>query len=101
MIIVGGLGSVLDTIFGAIFVTVLPIILRLVMEPLGGSCLRCGRAFEHHNQLQAHPVRLPYHLLFGNGAAGPERAVAQHPQLAIFVLSMCRQETEGGSENVE
>jgi hypothetical protein len=28
MIIVGRLGSVLDTIFGAIFVTVLPIILR-------------------------------------------------------------------------
>jgi branched-chain amino acid transport system permease protein len=36
MIIIGGLGSVLGTIFGAVFVTMLPIVLRLAMEPLGG-----------------------------------------------------------------
>src|SRR5436853_65023 len=36
MIIIGGLGSVLGTILGAIFVTMLPIVLRLAMEPLGG-----------------------------------------------------------------
>ena len=59
------------------------------------------RAFEHHRQHQARPVRLPDHLLSGGGAGGPEPAVAQHPQLlprlAIFVLSICRQESEGGN----
>jgi len=36
MIIIGGLGSVLGSILGAIFVTMLPIVLRLAMEPLAG-----------------------------------------------------------------
>ncbi|HET8576316.1 MAG TPA: branched-chain amino acid ABC transporter permease [Methylomirabilota bacterium] len=36
MIIIGGLGSVLGSIFGAIFVTLSPIILRYTMEALGG-----------------------------------------------------------------
>src|SRR5881409_4375741 len=36
MIIIGGLGSVLGSIFGAAFVTLLPILLRLAMEPLAG-----------------------------------------------------------------
>jgi branched-chain amino acid transport system permease protein len=36
MIIIGGLGSVLGTIFGAIFVTLLPIVIRYVMEAFGG-----------------------------------------------------------------
>jgi branched-chain amino acid transport system permease protein len=43
MIIIGGLGSVLGTIFGAIFVTMLPIVLRLVMEPLGGLFFNTGQ----------------------------------------------------------
>ena len=34
MIIIGGLGSVLGSILGAIFVTMLPIVIRLAMEPL-------------------------------------------------------------------
>ena len=42
MIIIGGLGSVLGTIFGAVFVTMLPIVLRLVMEPLGGLFFDSG-----------------------------------------------------------
>jgi branched-chain amino acid transport system permease protein len=42
MIIIGGLGSVLGTIFGAIFVTMLPIVLRLAMEPLGGLFFDAG-----------------------------------------------------------
>ena len=42
MIIIGGLGSVLGTIFGAIFVTMLPIVLRLAMEPLGGLFFNAG-----------------------------------------------------------
>ena len=36
MIIIGGLGSVLGSIFGAVFVTLLPIAIRYAMEPLGG-----------------------------------------------------------------
>ena len=36
MIIIGGLVSVLGSIFGAIFVTLLPIIIRYVMEAFGG-----------------------------------------------------------------
>jgi branched-chain amino acid transport system permease protein len=35
MIIVGGLGSVLGSIFGAIFITLLPIVIRLSMESFG------------------------------------------------------------------
>ncbi len=36
MIIIGGLGSVLGSIFGAAFVTLLPILIRYVMEAFGG-----------------------------------------------------------------
>ncbi|MBI2748312.1 MAG: branched-chain amino acid ABC transporter permease [Burkholderiales bacterium] len=36
MIIIGGLGSVLGSIFGAAFVTLLPIAIRLLMENYGG-----------------------------------------------------------------
>ncbi len=36
MIIIGGLGSVLGSIFGAMFVTLLPIVIRYSMEAFGG-----------------------------------------------------------------
>jgi branched-chain amino acid transport system permease protein len=36
MIIIGGLGSVLGSVLGAVFVTMLPIVLRLATEPLAG-----------------------------------------------------------------
>jgi len=42
MIIIGGLGSVLGTILGAIFVTMLPIVIRLTMEPLAGLFFSSG-----------------------------------------------------------
>lgn len=35
MIIIGGLGSVLGSIFGAVFVTLLPIVIRTLMEQVG------------------------------------------------------------------
>jgi branched-chain amino acid transport system permease protein len=35
MVIIGGLGSVLGSIFGAIFITMLPIVIRLLMESFG------------------------------------------------------------------
>ena len=36
MIIIGGLGSILGAIFGAVFLTLLPIVLRYVVEGIGG-----------------------------------------------------------------
>jgi branched-chain amino acid transport system permease protein len=42
MIIIGGLGSVLGSILGAVFVTMLPIVLRLAMEPLAGLFFTSG-----------------------------------------------------------
>lgn len=42
MIIIGGLGSVLGSILGAVFVTMLPIVLRLLMEPLAGLFFTAG-----------------------------------------------------------
>ena len=36
MVIIGGLGSVLGSIFGAIFVTLLPIVTRWGLEAFGG-----------------------------------------------------------------
>jgi branched-chain amino acid transport system permease protein len=35
MCIIGGLGSIVGTIFGAFFITMLPVVLRLVMETIG------------------------------------------------------------------
>src|SRR6202007_1310384 len=35
MIIIGGLGSVLGSVFGAIFITLLPIVIRTLMEQVG------------------------------------------------------------------
>ena len=40
MIIIGGLGSVLGSIFGAIFVTLLPIVTRWTLEAFGVSSSR-------------------------------------------------------------
>src|SRR4029453_9333501 len=42
IIIIGGLGSVLGSILGAIFVTLLPIVIRLMMEPLAGLFFNPG-----------------------------------------------------------
>jgi branched-chain amino acid transport system permease protein len=35
MCIIGGLGSVLGSIFGAVFITLMPIVLRIFMETVG------------------------------------------------------------------
>src|SRR5436190_16916740 len=42
MVIIGGLGSILGSILGAVFVTMLPIVLRLAMEPLAGLFFSAG-----------------------------------------------------------
>ena len=43
MIIIGGLGSMLGSIFGAIFVTLLPIVTRWVLEVVRRAVLLAGR----------------------------------------------------------
>ena len=42
MIIIGGMGSLFGAILGAIFVTLLPIVIRLMMEPLAGMFVTSG-----------------------------------------------------------
>ena len=42
MCIIGGLGSVLGTIYGAVFVTLLPIVIRLLMESVGAHFIDPG-----------------------------------------------------------
>jgi len=42
MIIIGGLGSVLGSVLGAIFVTMLPIVIRLLVEGFGGYFFNVG-----------------------------------------------------------
>ena len=42
MIIIGGLGSVQGAVFGAIFVTLLPIVIRIAMETFGGLIFSSG-----------------------------------------------------------
>jgi branched-chain amino acid transport system permease protein len=42
MIIIGGLGSILGSIFGAVFVTLLPIVIRWGMEAFGGLLFSSG-----------------------------------------------------------
>src|SRR5216110_7354 len=42
MIIIGGLGSVLGSVLGAIFVTMLPIVIRLLVEAFGGYFFNVG-----------------------------------------------------------
>ena len=91
MIIIGGLGSILGSILGAIFVTLLPIVTRWFLEEFGGLFFSPGRSVEHHPQSAADPVRRADHLLPGGRAGRAEPALAQYPKLlpglAILVLS--------------
>jgi branched-chain amino acid transport system permease protein len=57
MVIIGGLGSVLGSVLGAIFITLLPIATRLVLESFGGML------FSHADLLNLIPnLRL---IIFG------------------------------------
>ena len=98
MIIIGGLGSVLGSILGAVFVTMLPIVLRLAMEPLAGLFFSPGE--------MSSVIASTRLVLFGGliifflvvEPEGSEPAVAQHPQLlprlAVFILSDCNEKPE-------
>ena len=90
MVIIGGLGSTLGPIFGAIFVTLLPIVTRRVLEVERRPVLRGVRSVGGDPQPAARHLRRADHLLSGRRAGRPEPAVAQHPELlpgvAILVL---------------
>ena len=90
MIIIGGLGSVLGSIFGAFFITLLPIVIRRRDGDLRRRVLRAADRAQPHPQSPPHALRRPDHLLPDRGAGGPEPPVAEHPELlphlAIRVL---------------
>ncbi len=92
MIIIGGLGSVLGSIFGAAFVTLLPIVIRYAMEAFGSLFFSQQTVLNLIPEPPPDPVRGPDHLLPGRRAGGAQPAVAQHPQLlpglALRVLSV-------------
>ncbi len=81
MVIIGGLGSVLGSILGAIFVTLLPIVTRWVLESVGGLIFAGADLADIIPNLRL--------ILFGAliifflvvEPEGLEPAVAQHPEL--------------------
>ena len=81
MIIVGGLGSVLGSVLGAAFITMLPIVIRWSVEAFGGVFLDPVPPARNHGQPQARHLRIPHHLLPGGGAGRPQSPVAQYPEL--------------------
>ena len=95
MIIIGGLGSVLGSIFGAIFVTLLPIVIRYSHGGLRRNLLFAADRAQPHPQPPPHAVRRPHHRFSHRGARGLEPPVAEHPQLlqslAVRVLSDARE----------
>ena len=52
MIIIGGLGSVLGSVFGAAFITLLPIMIRIFMENVGGLFMDPGDLAQIISQLR-------------------------------------------------
>ena len=91
MVIIGGLGSVMGSVLGAIFVTLLPIATRWFLELVRRHLfLECGPA-QCGPQSTARDLRRADHLFPGGRARGAEPAVAQHPRLlprlAIFLLT--------------
>ena len=94
MVIIGGLGSTLGPIFGAIFVTLLPIVTRRVLKSVGGLFFAASDLWAIKSA--ARDLRRADHLLSGRGAGGPEPAMAQYPELlpelAIFLLNQAATE---------
>ena len=99
MIIIGGLGSVLGSILGAVFVTMLPIVIRLRRWSRWPAC---SSASGELSSVVASTRLVLFGALIiffpGGGAGRPQSPVAQHPQLlpclAIFVLSEAKQEAK-------
>ena len=99
MVIIGGLGSMLGPIFGAAFITLLPIVTRLRAE-FGRRLVRGpGRPGRPTCRACAWHLRRADHLLSGRRAGRPEPAVAEHPDLvpdvAVLLLNQAQQGRAG------
>ena len=90
MIIIGGLGSVLGSIFGAVFVTLLPIVTRWILEEFRQLVLLAGRPCKYHPQSAPGDIWRADHPVPGARAGRSQPAVAQYARLfsslAVFVL---------------
>src|SRR5260221_11181895 len=73
MIIIGGLGSVLGSILGAIFVTLLPIAIRLSMENWGGFLFGGADINNLIPNLRLIVFRGRFIVFLGRGASGLKR----------------------------
>ena len=91
MIIIGGLGSVLGSILGAVFITLLPIVIRWTMESFWGAAVFAGSSAQPHPEPPPDPVRVTHHLFLGGGARRTQSALAQYSKLfqglAVRLLS--------------
>ena len=81
MIIIGGLGSVLGSIFGAVFVTLLPIVDPHLHGERGIAVLHHGGDGQRHLRAAARRVRRPHHLFLDRRARGAQSTVEQYPEL--------------------
>ena len=78
MIIIGGMGSILGSIFGAVFMTLLPEVLKLGATSLTGVYPERLRA---HRLDAGHRLRPGHHLLPDVRAAGARAHLAAVPEL--------------------
>ena len=81
MIIIGGLGSVLGSILGAIFVTLLPIAIRDLHGGRAVAVFHPGRDGQCHLQPAAGRIRRPDHLLPDRRARRAQPTMEQYPEL--------------------
>ena len=101
MIIIGGLGSVLGSIFGAIFVTLLPIATRWTLEGFGRPTILAGGSRQYHPKPAPGHIRHADHRIPCARAGRAQSPLAQHarllPVLAVFPLNI--QTREENNEN--
>ena len=90
MIIVGGLGAISGSFFGAAFILLLPAMINTIGRALQGVTPAVAAVLPAVQQAR---VRHRHHPLPGLGAAGPGRTLAQRqgllPGLAVLVLGRC------------
>ena len=93
MVIIGGLGSILGSVLGAVFIVLLPIFLNQALPPLGALVgWKISTATVSHFEID--DLRRPDRLLPGGRAARAGAAVVDRqgeaPALALPALSVNR-----------
>ena len=95
MVIIGGLGSMLGPIFGAVFMTLLPIVTRRALEFVGGFFVARADLANYVPSLRLAIFGGLIIFFPGRGAGRPEPALAKHPDLvpdvAVFLLKQAQQ----------